>query len=42
VGKGSTFYINLPRLSAQRAEELKAAEAQASTPAPISSLTTPV
>lgn len=42
VGKGSTFYINLPRLSAQRAEELKAAEAQATGSAPIPSLTTPV
>ncbi len=27
VGKGSTFYINLPRLSAQKAGELQAAEA---------------
>lgn len=42
VGKGSTFYINLPRLSAQRAGELKAAEAQSISSAPISSLTTPV
>jgi two-component system, OmpR family, sensor histidine kinase VicK len=42
VGKGSTFYINLPRLSAQRAEELKTAEAQSTSTAPISSLTTPV
>ena len=42
VGKGSTFYINLPRISAQRAEELKTAEAQSSSSTPISSLTTPV
>jgi signal transduction histidine kinase len=26
VGQGSTFYINLPRLSAQKAEQLKAQE----------------
>lgn len=42
VGKGSTFYINLPRLSSQRAEELKAAEAQSSASTPIPTLTTPV
>lgn len=30
-GKGSTFYINLPRLSAQKAAELQAQEAQAVT-----------
>lgn len=29
VGKGSTFFINLPRLSAQRATELQEAEANA-------------
>ncbi|MEO8862980.1 MAG: ATP-binding protein [Candidatus Saccharimonadales bacterium] len=29
VGKGSTFYINLPRISAQEATKLKADEAQA-------------
>jgi len=42
VGKGSTFYINLPRLSAQRATELKNAQTQSAEPEPISSLTTPV
>lgn len=42
LGKGSTFYINLPRLTVQQAEALKAAEAQSTTPAPITSLTTPV
>lgn len=41
VGQGSTFYINLPRLTTQRADELKAAESQA-TPAPISNLNSPV
>lgn len=42
VGKGSTFYINLPRLDSQRAEQLKIAEAQSASSAPITSLTTPV
>lgn len=42
VGKGSTFYINLPRLNSQRAAELKSSEAQSTTSAPINSLTTPV
>lgn len=42
VNKGSTFYINLPRLTAQRAAELKTAETQNAEPEPISSLTTPV
>ena len=42
VGKGSTFYINLPRLNSQRAQELKNAEAQSTSSAPINSLTTPV
>lgn len=42
VGKGSTFYINLPRLGTARAEELQRAEAQSMAPRPISSLTTPV
>ena len=42
LGQGSTFYINLPRLSSQRAEELKTAEAQYGASTPISSLTTPV
>lgn len=40
-GKGSTFYINLPRLSSQQAESLKAQGAQ-QAPAPISSLAAPV
>lgn len=31
VGKGSTFYVNLPRLSSQRAEQLQAAAAQGPT-----------
>lgn len=34
VGKGSTFFINLPRLSTQRANELQAAAA-AAPPAPV-------
>lgn len=42
VNKGSTFYINLPRLTAQHATELKTSQATASEPEPISSLTTPV
>lgn len=42
LGKGSTFYINLPRLSTQKATELQRQEAQSQAPAPISSLTTPV
>jgi two-component system, OmpR family, sensor histidine kinase VicK len=41
-GKGSTFYINLPRLSAAKAEELITKEAQNPTTSPIASLTTPV
>jgi signal transduction histidine kinase len=41
-GKGSTFYINLPRLSTQRASELQALEAQNQSAAPVTSLTTPV
>lgn len=32
VGKGSTFYINLPRLSTSRAQELQRSEASKSTP----------
>jgi PAS domain S-box-containing protein len=40
--KGSTFYINLPRLTTQRATELQQLEAQNQGPAPITSLTTPV
>lgn len=42
VGTGSTFYINLPRLSAARAAELQRSEAQSTVSLPISSLTTPV
>ncbi len=42
VGVGSTFYINLPRLSGARALELQRAQAAQQTPAPITSLTTPV
>ena len=42
VGTGSTFYINLPRLTTIRAEELKRAEDQSTVSAPINSLTTPV
>ncbi len=34
IGKGSTFFINLPRLSTQRANELQAAAA-AAPPAPV-------
>lgn len=41
VGQGSTFYINLPRISSQRAEELKAAESQGPL-APINNLNSPV
>ncbi|MDB5185987.1 MAG: hypothetical protein JWL85_510 [Candidatus Saccharibacteria bacterium] len=38
LNKGSTFYINLPRITSQKAAELQSVEAQAG-PAPISSLT---
>ncbi|MFO0920270.1 MAG: ATP-binding protein [Candidatus Saccharimonadales bacterium] len=31
TGKGSTFYINLPRISSQKAKELQASEVNAST-----------
>jgi len=43
LGKGSTFYINIPRLSSQRAEQLMAAEASASPlqPATNASVITP-
>jgi signal transduction histidine kinase len=46
VGKGSTFFINLPRLTSQRAAELQAAEANkanTATPAaqPAANQTTP-
>jgi PAS domain S-box-containing protein len=41
LGKGSTFFINLPRLSTQRAEQLIASEAaqQSQTLPPVTSLT---
>lgn len=39
VGKGSTFFVNLPRLSAQRAEQLKLAEANNASLPDITSLT---
>jgi len=42
VGKGSTFYINLPRLSSDKAAELQKLEAQNQGVAPVTSLTTPV
>lgn len=42
VNKGSTFYINLPRLDTKRAEALKAAEKQSMSSTPITSLATPV
>lgn len=42
LGKGSTFYINLPRLSSQKALELQQVQSQDQAPAPITSLTTPV
>jgi PAS domain S-box-containing protein len=42
VGVGSTFFINLPRLTSQKASELQAAEAQGLTvPAPTATATTP-
>lgn len=36
--KGSTFYINLPRLTAQKAEQIKLTEAASTTLSPITSL----
>ncbi len=42
VGKGSTFYINLPRLDTARAEQLKTTEKQSAGQTPINSLTTPL
>jgi PAS domain S-box-containing protein len=42
MGKGSTFYINLPRLTTQQAEQMRAQAAQSLGSAPVSSLTTPV
>ncbi len=41
-GHGSTFYINLPRLSTQKAEELKAKAAKSTTLPTISSLVSPM
>ena len=38
VGKGSTFFINLPRLDTQKAEQMQASEAKSSTLTPITSL----
>lgn len=40
VGKGSTFFINLPRLTTQRATELQASEGS-KVPAPVSAASTP-
>ena len=42
VGTGSTFYINLPRLTTIRAEELQRLADQSTVSAPINSLTTPL
>lgn len=42
LGKGSTFYINLPRLSNDKAEAERQREAAQSAVNPINSLTTPV
>jgi len=39
LDKGSTFFINFPRLSAQKAQQLQATEAKSTTLAPITSLT---
>jgi PAS domain S-box-containing protein len=39
VEKGSTFFINLPRMTTQKAEEAMASEAKSTTLAPITSLT---
>jgi light-regulated signal transduction histidine kinase (bacteriophytochrome) len=38
LGQGSTFYINLPRLNTQRAEELKAKATKNTTLPQINSL----
>jgi two-component system, OmpR family, sensor histidine kinase VicK len=38
VGQGSTFYINLPRLSTERANQLQTAAAGSAEPKPINSL----
>jgi len=40
LGQGSTFYINLPRLTAQQATQLQATAATAAQIAPIESLST--
>jgi PAS domain S-box-containing protein len=42
LGKGSTFYINLPRVSIQQADQLRKAASEAAPSAPVNSLTTPV
>jgi PAS domain S-box-containing protein len=39
INKGSTFFVNLPRIPSARAEQLKAAEASGQTLPPITSLT---
>lgn len=41
VGKGSTFYINLPRLTGEKAEEVLAANRTTTELKPINSLATP-
>jgi PAS domain S-box-containing protein len=41
VGKGSTFYINLPRLTDQKAAELKASAANSQATQPVTSLANP-
>jgi two-component system, OmpR family, sensor histidine kinase VicK len=41
LGKGSTFYINLPRLPSEKAEEIQAQNRATTELKPISSLTTP-
>ena len=41
LGKGSTFFINLPRLTTQKASELQAAAAAAPPPAPVSASAPP-
>lgn len=42
INKGSTFYINLPRIDNQRAEQMKLQAAKNPISTPVSSLTTPV
>ncbi|PID31786.1 hypothetical protein CR970_03990 [Candidatus Saccharibacteria bacterium] len=42
LGKGSTFYINLPRLPQQKATEMMQQESQSQEPAPVTSLASPV